>query len=57
MLGNPMGIGDTQFGVKVRLRNEREGSRLPAISVVFYVEAATGSTRKQIGSGLVDYWL
>ncbi len=57
MLGNPMGIGDTQLGVKVRLRDEREGSRLPAISVVFYVEAPTGSMRKQIGSGVTDYWL
>lgn len=57
MLGNPMGIGDTQFGVKVRLRNEREDSRLPAIAVVFYYEAPLGSTRKQIGSGVADYWL
>jgi hypothetical protein len=57
MLGDPTGIGDTQFGVKARLCDEREGSRLPAVSVVFYVEAPTGSTRKQIGSGLVDYWL
>jgi hypothetical protein len=56
-LGSPMGVGDTQVGVKVRVRDEREGSRLPAISVVFYVEAPTGSTRKQTGSGLVDYWL
>src|ERR1044072_4341168 len=51
------GIGDTQFGVKVRLLDEREGSKRPATSVVFYVEAPTGSARKQIGSGLVDYWL
>src|ERR1044072_2872433 len=57
MTGNPSGIGDTQFGVKVRLLDEREGSKRPAASVVFYVEAPTGSTRKQIGSGLVDYWL
>jgi hypothetical protein len=57
MPGNPSGIGDTQFGVKARLRDEREGSRLPAMSVVFYFEAPTGSTRKQIGSGLTDYWL
>ena len=27
------------------------------MSVVFYVEARTGSTRKQIGSGVTDYWL
>lgn len=56
-LGSPSGIGDTQFGVKARLREEREGSRVPAISVVFYLEMPTGSTRKQIGSGLKDYWV
>jgi hypothetical protein len=57
MLGNLNGIGDTQFGVKVKLLEERESAKLPAASVVFYVEAPTGNTRKQTGSGLVDYWL
>jgi len=57
LLGNPSGIGDTQFGVKVRLLKERDGSKLPAASVVFFVEAPTGPTRKQLGSGLADYWL
>jgi hypothetical protein len=57
LLGRQSGFGDTQLGVKVRLRDERKGSRLPAVSVVFYVELPTGSTRKQTGSGLVDYWL
>jgi hypothetical protein len=56
MLGNPSGLGDTQFGLKVRLHKERDGSRVPAMSVVFYFEAPTGSTRKQVGSGLNDYW-
>jgi len=56
-IGNSSGIGDTQFGVKIRLLDEHEGSKLPATSVVFYAEAPTGSVRKQIGSGLVDYWL
>jgi hypothetical protein len=56
-LGSPGGVGDTQFGVKMRLLDEREGSKRPAAAVVFYVEAPTGSVRKQIGSGLVDYWL
>lgn len=56
-LGNPTGIGDTQFGVKVRLFDEREGSKLPAVTAVFYMEAPTGSIRKQIGSGLIDYWV
>ena len=57
MLGEPFGIGDTQFGVKVRLLDEHEGSKLPAATMVFYVEAPTGSVRRQLGSGLVDYWL
>lgn len=57
LLGNPIGIADIQLGVKVRLRDERAGSRLPAMSVIFYFEGPTGSTRKQIGSGLTDYWL
>jgi hypothetical protein len=57
LLGRQSGFGDTQLGVKVKLRDERDGSRLPAVSVVFYVELPTGSTRKQTGSGLLDYWL
>jgi hypothetical protein len=56
-LGSPSGIGDIQFGVKVNLREEHEGSSLPAMTVVFYTEAPTGSIRKQLGSGLTDYWL
>ncbi|HEX3184125.1 MAG TPA: transporter [Pyrinomonadaceae bacterium] len=56
-LADPSGIGDTQFGMKVRLLDEHEGSKLPAASVVFYVEAPTGSIRKQLGSGLADYWI
>jgi len=57
LLGRQSGFGDTQLGVKVKLRDERVSSRLPAVSVVFYVELPTGSTRKQTGSGLLDYWL
>jgi hypothetical protein len=56
-LGNPLGPGDTQFGVKVKVHEESEGSRLPAMTVVFYLEAPTGSISKQLGSGLNDYWL
>jgi hypothetical protein len=57
LLGNASGLGDTQFGVKLRVLDEREGSKLPAAAVVVYVEAPTGSVRRQLGSGLVDYWL
>ena len=28
-----------------------------ALAVVFYVEAPTGNTEKQLGSGLTDYWI
>jgi hypothetical protein len=56
-LGNLTGIGDTQLGVKYRLHDERDGSKLPAMALVFYVEAPTGSTSKQLGSGVTDYWL
>jgi len=51
------GVGDTQFGLKYNFLSEREGSKRPALAIVFYVEAPTGNTRKQLGSGLVDYWL
>ena len=51
------GQGDTQLGLKYRLRDERENSKLPAFAVVFYVEFPTGSTRKQLGSGITDFWL
>lgn len=56
-LGNPFGIGDTQFGVKYRFYDEHEDSARPAMAVVFYLEAPTGSTAKQLGSGTTDYWL
>jgi hypothetical protein len=54
---NVTGQGDTQFGLKYKLVEERESSRLPALSVVFYVETPTGEVKKQLGSGLVDYYL
>lgn len=51
------GIGDTQFGLKYNFLTERENSKRPALTLVFYLEAPTGDSRKQLGSGLVDYWL
>src|ERR1044072_9211452 len=55
--GDVSGQGDVQFGMKYKLRGERDGSKLPAFAIVFYAEAPTGSTRKELGSGLTDYWL
>ena len=51
------GVGDTQFGLKYNFLSEREGSKRPALALVFYVEAPTGNAKEQLGSGLVDYWL
>jgi Putative MetA-pathway of phenol degradation len=54
---NVTGVGDTQFGLKYNFLTERDGSKMPAMSLVFYIEAPTGNTEKQLGSGLTDYWL
>lgn len=51
------GQGDSQFGLKYKLMEEKEGSKLPALSVVFYTEAPTGSVKKELGSGLYDFYL
>jgi hypothetical protein len=56
-LGSPTGIGDIQFGVKYRFYDERDDSSLPAMALVFYVEAPTGNSSQQLGSGVTDYWL
>lgn len=55
--GSPSGVGDIQLGMKVKIREERDASSLPAMSIVFYVDAPTGSSNKQIGSGATEYWL
>jgi hypothetical protein len=51
----PFGIGDTNFGIKYNIREEREGA--PAFTVVMYVETPTGDSTTGLGSGLADVWL
>ena len=51
------GVGDTSFQIKYNFLRETEGSRLPALTVTFTVEAPTGSVEKGTGSGLFDYSL
>jgi len=53
----PFGLGDTNFGVKYRLRDEREGSRAPALTVTTYIEVPTGDSTTALGSGLTDTWM
>ena len=51
------GAGDTNLGLKWNMRGESKESRLPAVGASFYVEFPTGDARRQLGSGLIDYWL
>jgi Putative MetA-pathway of phenol degradation len=51
------GIGDTDFGLKWKMRDTSPGSGKPALAASFYVEVPTGNVREELGSGLTDYWL
>ena len=52
----PSGIGDTNFSAKYNFRQERENSRLPAMTIAFNIELPTGDVKRQLGSGLADYY-
>jgi len=56
-LGTPIGLGDVDFSIKYRLHEEKEGSRVPAFTVSLNLEPPTGNPKKQLGSGLMDYYL
>lgn len=51
------GIGDTNLGVKWRMREGSATSHSPALAASFYTEFPTGDSRQNLGSGLIDYWL
>ena len=54
---NAAGIGDTNLAVKYNFRKERLGSGWPAMAFSLNVEVPTGDTKRQLGSGLTDFWL
>jgi len=54
---NSNGTGDLNMGLKWEFRKESPGSRAPALGASLYVEFPTGDSRRQLGSGLTDYWL
>src|SRR6476646_3486333 len=56
-LGTPIGLGDVDFSIKYRLHEEKEGSRVPAFTVSLNLEPPTGTPKKHLGSGLMDYYL
>src|SRR5262249_36015002 len=53
----PVGLGDLDFGIKYNLRQERTGSRVPAITLTSYIEVPTGEVSTGLGSGLGDVWV
>jgi hypothetical protein len=56
-LGNPFGLGDTDYSIKYNFRKEKEGSRWPAMTASLNIEPPTGNSKLQLGSGLIDYYL
>ncbi len=53
----PTGIGDTNISLKYNFRRERENSRWPAMAVAFNLELPTGDVKRQLGSGLADFYV
>jgi hypothetical protein len=51
------GIGDTNLSLKYNFLSERENSRMPAMAVAFDLELPTGDTKRQLGSGLSDFYM
>ncbi len=56
-LGNPTGLGDTDYSIKYNFHKEKDGSIWPAITVSLNIEPPTGNSKLQLGSGLIDYYL
>jgi hypothetical protein len=51
------GIGDTNLSLKYNFLSEQENSRMPAMAVAFDLELPTGDTKRQLGSGLSDFYM
>lgn len=51
------GIGDTNVSLKYNFLRERENSRMPAMAVGLNLELPTGNKRRQLGSGLADFYI
>lgn len=54
---SPTGIGDMSVAMKYNFLKEREGSRRPAMAITASFEIPTGSVRRQLGSGLFDFYV
>jgi hypothetical protein len=51
------GIGDTNVSLKYNFHKESEYSRLPAMAIGLNLELPTGDTKRQLGSGLSDFFM
>jgi hypothetical protein len=51
------GIGDTNVSLKYNFLREREGSTRPAMALAINLELPTGDTKRQLGSGLADFYM
>jgi len=51
------GVGDTNLGIKWNFHKESQASGVPAMGASLYIEFPTGDSNRQLGSGLIDYWL
>jgi hypothetical protein len=51
------GFGDTNVSLKYNFHRERENSKLPAMAVALNLELPTGDTKRQLGSGLADFYV
>lgn len=50
--GTRLGLGDTQFGAKIRLIDEDQQGWVPMVSIYPIVTAATGNARRGLGAGV-----
>jgi outer membrane putative beta-barrel porin/alpha-amylase len=53
----PTGLGDTNISLKYNFLREREHSRRPAMAIAMNLELPTGDTKRQLGSGLSDFYM
>lgn len=51
------GFGDLDMSVKWKMLAEKPGWKHPALAASFNLEVPTGDERKQLGSGITDYYL
>jgi hypothetical protein len=51
------GVGDTNVSLKYNFLRERENSRMPAMAIALNLELPTGDKKRQLGSGLADFYM